>query len=133
MWDRTKEQSFRLDAAPLNRGSVAFDPTGKLLAMAESNGLVSLWRLETGERIAQVTAFGEGSWAVVAAAGRYDASGPGNMPAQCRVMPDAPDVAVRCIVFTISATFHLTAFFRPQFPFAQRQCQTATTLWKHDA
>lgn len=99
LWNRLNGQSLMLDAAPLGRGSVAFDPAGKLLAMAESDGLVSLWRLETGERIAQVSTFGDGSWAVVDTAGRYDASDPGNMPALSWVMPDAPDVPVPLELF----------------------------------
>lgn len=68
----------------------AFSPDGDLLALIETSGLVSLWRVETGARVARLAGLRDGNWAVIGNDGRYDASDPGDFPALGWVLPEAP-------------------------------------------
>ncbi|NDR56817.1 outer membrane protein assembly factor BamB family protein [Aliiruegeria sabulilitoris] len=91
LWSPDAERSVTIEAnvVPLGEGA-AFSPDGRLLALIETSGLVSLWRTETGTRLARLAALRDGGWAVIGENGRYDASDPGDFPALGWVLPEAP-------------------------------------------
>lgn len=83
--------------------SVAFSSDGRLLAIAETDGTVSLWDVSLGPNnlrfIARLITFVNGDWAVVAPDGRYDASDPADLDGLVWVMPDAPTKPVPLTIF----------------------------------
>lgn len=100
LWDRRSgSRVVKLTSTPQGRESIAFSPSGNLLAIGESSGIVSILNVETGNRLARLSAFPDGSWAVVGEDGRYDASDPGDMPQISWIMPDSPNDALPIEMF----------------------------------
>jgi WD40 repeat protein len=58
--------------------SVAFSRDGKNLASGSRDKTVKIWRVTDGVRLATLTSFNDGQWAVVDSDGRYDSSGGGS-------------------------------------------------------
>ena len=83
--------------------SVAFTTDGRLMAIVETDGTVSLWDVSDGpaglRRLAQLITFRDGGWAVVAPDGRYDASDPADLEGLSWVLPDAPTEPVSLTIF----------------------------------
>ncbi|WP_316858930.1 caspase family protein [uncultured Cohaesibacter sp.] len=90
LWD-TRNGGSKVHILDVFGGRGSFSPDGKLLALSETSGLVSLWRVEDGQKIASLASLLDGGWAVIDEDGRYDASDPGNFPALGWVMPDEPN------------------------------------------
>ena len=56
--------------------SVSFSPDARMAVSAGSNGMIDFWDIATGHFMLRYVALKNQSWAVVDAAGRYDASDP---------------------------------------------------------
>ena len=83
--------------------SVAFSSDGRLLAIAETDGVVSLWDVSNGpdglRRLARLVTFLDGGWVVIGEGGRYDASDPADLDGLAWVMPNAPTKPVPLSIF----------------------------------
>ncbi len=67
--------------APVGRAlrSLAVSADGAWLTGAADDGTTHLWRMDTGAHVATLVVFADGGWAVLDDAGRYDASGGGDV------------------------------------------------------
>lgn len=59
--------------------SVAFSPDGRHVLTGSSDGTTRLWDPEEGTELARLVSFDDGTWAVIATDGRYDASDDGRI------------------------------------------------------
>nr|WP_319484894.1 hypothetical protein [uncultured Cohaesibacter sp.] len=93
LWDTRGGENRVQMINSINPGGagVAFSADGNILALTETTGLVSLWRVEDCKKIASLATLIDGGWAVIGNDGRYDASDPGDFPALGWVMPDEPE------------------------------------------
>ena len=103
LWDKDSGKSTEFESTLTYEGSVAFSPDGKLLAVAETEGTVSLWDVSRGpdnlRLLARLATFINGGWAVVAPDGRYDASDPADLDGLSWVMPDMPSKPLPLTIF----------------------------------
>ena len=103
LWNANSGKGQTLAASLTYEESVAFSPNGRLLAIAETDGTVSLWDVSRGPTnlrlLARLITFVNGDWAVVAPDGRYDASNPADLDGLSWVMPDAPTKPVPLAIF----------------------------------
>jgi len=60
--------------------NLSFRDDGAILASSSWDGQLVLWDMRKMEKLAELYAFVDGSWAVIDDAGRYDASNGGNIP-----------------------------------------------------
>jgi WD40 repeat protein len=60
----------------------------RILATVGRDGTTRLWNLETGEELARLISFNDGTWAVVDGAGRFDASSGGDVDGMHWVVSD---------------------------------------------
>jgi len=90
LWNWEKGLSHPIFANPIGADGIAFSPDGRLLAIAETSGVISLWEVQSGARLVRLVSLFNGDWAVIGEDGRYDASDPGNFPALGWVLPDDP-------------------------------------------
>ncbi|SLN42941.1 WD domain, G-beta repeat [Falsiruegeria litorea R37] len=90
LWNWQNGLSHPISANPIGADGIAFSPDGRLLAIAETSGVISLWEVQTGARLVRLVSLLSGDWAVLGEDGRYDASDPGNFPALGWVLPDDP-------------------------------------------
>lgn len=61
--------------------SVGFSPDGRLVVAGGRDSSTTLWQVQTGRMLARLMYFSDGTWAVVDADGRYDASNGGDVDA----------------------------------------------------
>ena len=103
LWDTKSDERAMFESSAIGPESVAFSPDGRVLAVAETDGTVSLWDVSNGpgslQPLASLITFADGSWAVVGADGRYDASDPADLEGLNWVLPDAPTKPVPLAVF----------------------------------
>jgi WD40 repeat protein/tetratricopeptide (TPR) repeat protein len=75
--EATLRRVGELTAGKTTRASFSAD--SRHLALTQDSGVVDLIRVETSEKLAELVAFRDGSWAVADVEGRYDASRQGNV------------------------------------------------------
>ncbi|MES0880543.1 hypothetical protein [Roseibium sp. SCP14] len=94
LWDRETGRSRMLDAqvfqAVMPAHAIAISPDNTLLAAMETSGLVSIFHIETTEKLGGLLNLANGGWAVVGPEGRYDASDPGNVGRLSWIVEDEP-------------------------------------------
>ena len=80
LWDaQTGQELLVLKGHTHHVFSVKFSPDGKLLLTGSADKTARLWDAQTGKELCQLVSFGDGTWAAVDAAGRYDASNGGDV------------------------------------------------------
>jgi len=60
--------------------TIVFLPDGRVLPSAGQDGTIRLWEVVNGTELGELISFKDGSWAAIAADGRYDASDPDHQP-----------------------------------------------------
>jgi hypothetical protein len=88
--DLTGKEYFKVTAEGHDLRAIRVSRDGKLLVLAWGDGFVSLLDARDGHRIGRLYAFEGGHWAVIDAAGRFDASNPELIRGMHWVVDDDP-------------------------------------------
>ena len=91
VWDaETGKLQFALKRNAGGVTSAAFSGDGKFILTGSENNLARLWDAENGKELCRLISFAGGGWAVVDAAGRYDASNGGDVDGMHWVVDTEP-------------------------------------------
>jgi WD40 repeat protein len=80
LWDvRTGKLIRRFTGHSNSVESAAFSPDGRFVLTGSSDSTARLWQTATGRELCRLVSFDDGSWAVIDAEGRFDASNGGDV------------------------------------------------------